>query len=804
MANNTTLSQDVMDWWHSPRGTVIHIEVLVAVAATVLLFLATFGSQRRRSRNFFIQKGVLGAYSLSSSLVSYTLGSMQSSPTKSNLYSIWAISLYALSSCSDSITACSIDDHNKYRGQTYRHYLNNVYVVMIIGSAGLDIFPVIYLCNVASHKFIHRLLVAKLATVSWNLNKMVADYMYKEHIKSGSSYNPVSMQGYHYLVDWPLHKSTLDASTSYATLLTANASQVIDIERIWLCNSRSVSPELKDECLSFSLFHLLRRRFFGFQCGESSHQKTHDFVFKGLLSKSVDGTTDYNRIFRVIDVELAFMYDFFFTKYPVLYYGSRSSTFWSLASASLISITAFQTLKLPVTMFSKLDKRILDTTTAHATIVFTVLILASVALLELLQLLVYWTTIWGRVSFVCYYVREQAVNTRGSYCMRFREILTKISLFASNKCYYRDKLGQYSLVESANYDPSPFLAGVDVPIKRRYQRFCNLLDSSAFHHSMHKYALGVRKRHGKPIKLPDEVKAALVQCLERTEGKLTNGESSLMFNGAGNLLWACRHDMHSDLGITQGTENQACFILTWHIATCYCEMATLKCLSPRVGGELKFNFDVATVLSKYCTHLVASVPKLLPGHHYDTSRVFDAVAAEAAQFLPGDKFEAMKSLPESTQTPVFLKGVKLGKQLEEMEEGTRWKVLADFWAEKMLYVAPSDNVKEHMERLANGGEFITHLWALLTHAGILERGQRNAMDIENAGAGQPYPRVGLCSAALRFRRASSCPVTSEDKQAAPASCLLPPASLTYEQATHRNCMQHLMLRTQHVHKYRRN
>ncbi|CAL4997542.1 unnamed protein product [Urochloa decumbens] len=779
MANNThtngtskTLSQGVIDWWNSPRGTVIHIEVLVVLAATILLFLATFGSQRRRSRNFFIQKGVLGAYALSSSLVSYTLGSMQSARTKSNLYSVWAISLYVLSSCSDSITACSIDDHNRYMGQTYLFCLYHVYVSMIIRSSGLDIFPALYLCTVASQKLVHRLLVPKLATESWNLNKTIADYMYKEHIKRGSSYNPATMQGYHYLVDWPLQMSTLRAGTSYTTLLTANASQVIDIERIWLCSGRSLSPELKDECLSFSLFHLLRRRFFGFQCGESSHQKTHDFVFKGLLSKSVDGSTDYNRVFKVIDVELAFMYDFFFTKYAVLYYGSRSSTFWSLASASLISITAFLTVKLPVTMSSKPDKLVLDSTTAHATIFFTVLILASVALLELLQLLLYWTTIWGRVSFACHYVREQAVNTRGSYCMRFKEILTKISVFASNKCYYQDKLGQYSLVESVNYDPSPYLAGVDVPIRRRYQRFFNLLDPSAFDHNMQEYALSVRKRHGKPIKLPAEVKAALVQSLERTEGKLTNGESSLLSNGAPNLLWACRHDMHSDLSTSQGTENQACFILTWHVATCYCEMATLKCLSPKAGGELKFNFDVATILSKYCTHLVASVPKLLPGHHYDTSRVFDAVAAEAAQFLPGNKFEAMRSLPESTQMSVFPMGVKLGKQLEEMEEGTRWKVLADFSAEKMLYVAPSDNVKEHIERLAYGGEFITHLWALLTHAGILERAQRNAMDIENAGTGQPYPGEGLCSAALRFRRASSCPLTSEDKQAAPATCII--------------------------------
>jgi len=120
---------------------------------------------------------------------------------------------------------------------------------------------------------------------------------------------------------------------------------------------------------------------------------------------------------------------------------------------------------------------------------------------------------------------------------------------------------------------------------------------------------------------------------------------------------------------------------------------------------------------------VVEAPKLLPGHHYDTRRVFEAVAREAE-----DKYEAMRSLvPEAGETPepketIFHKGVRLGKQLEEkMEEGARWKVLADFWAEMLLYVAPSDNVEEHIECLTRGGEFVTYLWALLSHAGILKR-----------------------------------------------------------------------------------
>jgi hypothetical protein len=51
----------------------------------------------------------------------------------------------------------------------------------------------------------------------------------------------------------------------------------------------------------------------------------------------------------------------------------------------------------------------------------------------------------------------------------------------------------------------------------------------------------------------------------------------------------------------------------------------------------------------------------------------------------------------------------------------RWNVLAEMWVELLLSVAPSDNVTAHVEKLATGGELITHLWALLTHGGIIDK-----------------------------------------------------------------------------------
>lgn len=61
----------------------------------------------------------------------------------------------------------------------------------------------------------------------------------------------------------------------------------------------------------------------------------------------------------------------------------------------------------------------------------------------------------------------------------------------------------------------------------------------------------------------------------------------------------------------------------------------------------------------------------------------------------------------------------------QLREGTdarhRWQVLAEFWVELVLFLAPFDNVDIHAEMLGAGGEFMTQLWALLSHAGVLER-----------------------------------------------------------------------------------
>ena len=68
-------------------------------------------------------------------------------------------------------------------------------------------------------------------------------------------------------------------------------------------------------------------------------------------------------------------------------------------------------------------------------------------------------------------------------------------------------------------------------------------------------------------------------------------------------------------------------ILEWHIGT---SIAMDGHPVPQTGDH-----RVAKTLSDYCTYLVAFVPDMLPGHGYDTQRIFDAVVMEAREGLAG-------------------------------------------------------------------------------------------------------------------------------------------------------------------------
>ncbi|KAG2619755.1 hypothetical protein PVAP13_3NG134800 [Panicum virgatum] len=75
----------------------------------------------------------------------------------------------------------------------------------------------------------------------------------------------------------------------------------------------------KDIWLSYSLCRLLARRYYGFRCAEEGDDKVRRFALAD------PGTTgDYKRAFTIVEVQLAFLHDYFFTaSLPIIESGSK-------------------------------------------------------------------------------------------------------------------------------------------------------------------------------------------------------------------------------------------------------------------------------------------------------------------------------------------------------------------------------------------------------------------------------------------------------------------------------------------------
>lgn len=331
-------------------------------------------------------------------------------------------------------------------------------------------------------------------------------------------------------------------------------------------------------------------------------------------------------------------------------------------------------------------------------VIVVAIIITVLPLVELAQFVKICYSHWNKVMLLCYFVQRDCLQ-KNKYLEKLIEIFC-YRFPSSIFCFkpWERKLGQYCLITHFGYNPS----------KCFYNNFVQEFIESP-------------KKGQKQIAdvyLTREVKKAIILSLKNNEKELSNGIASLHKNEVNQLSWACK------------LSTQTHVIMVWHIATSLCEIAASNRNNWEQLRETE-HFKVATTLSKYCAYLLAFKPKLLPEHAYTTEVIFEQVIAEARDVLNGcsnmkSKYEKMMKFADEAESEKFIiqKGGVLGKQiLQEINENVelQWKVLADFWAGMMLFVAPSDDTSAHAKYLAEGGEFVTHLWALLTHAGILNR-----------------------------------------------------------------------------------
>ncbi|CAL9166828.1 unnamed protein product [Musa hybrid cultivar] len=696
---------EILHGLNSPNGKLILIEALVLLATVLLFLLIIFGSFRLLIFSNSARKTsvVWVAYTCSTSLVFYTVGLMQSSGINNGLLAIWAICLSLVLGSAVSISAYRLEDNENWK----KNFAANMMHFFIIGyllatylghTHSSFKIPVLVLLIPIIVRVSELTTVFQEATEKMGLQKgkFIAEYMkFEPELTPQDEPDPTNMRGYNYLVYGEDQVGLIYEAPNCLLRIEITDRQVITVNKIWRCTGSLLSsrgdPEgrLKDICLSFALFKLIQRRFSGYQLAESNLQKTRDFVIRGLLSNDDDA---HERAFRVIEVELAFLHDYFYTKYPLIFVMEK---FMLAMSATLLIFLCWSGVSVikyylsPTTYFNliTIGGKSFDA-------ILTLIIVAVIALLELFQIFLYVCSEWAKVSLVCRYVAHPSWHDK-PWITDLIKYLCHLKVFDR---VLQNKLGQFSLLEHCDYKPTAK--------NKLYNKTCEMVGKTR-----------AGQKQSKRLKLPREVKKAVVRWLKHNhDALLTNGISSLQRNGvSAQLSWACNPETHAQV------------ILVWHIATSLCEIHGSRVEHANVTSmEMKDNQVVANSLSRYCAYLVRFVPDLLPDNSFVAQRIFDTAVTEASSLLRtlnlDQRFQSMMNLSDTSQNVVCW-GARLGKQLIDMETPEmRWKVMAEFWVEMILFLAPSDNAKAHAEGLARGGEFITHLWALLSHAGILGRG----------------------------------------------------------------------------------
>ncbi|CAN6270853.1 unnamed protein product [Urochloa humidicola] len=686
-------------WAASPVGMLARVEVLVTVSCALLTALVFLGSGRRTSRSAAFRFVVWVALMLSYPAVSYTIGLMQSGSFHNDLVVVWACFLLG---CSDGIATCSVDGSDNQARTMLNQATQVLYVLLLllssVGSLHLHLkilLLLLWLLNVAKLAMrLQSLLSAGRERVLTADNWLISKYMAHEHVRSVCNFDPETMRGYQYVVTG--QKNAQDGSGKYK--LDATDNDLVTVDRVWQCEGSLLSKEgrFRDLCLSFALFKLLRRRLNDSPLHEPDDIRTLVFVRRGIAGG--DRCEDYERMFRVIEVELSFLYDFHYARYP-----SPKQT--------LIPETAMFAAAMALSLCTLLSSPLLhyrnpgDSTnfvTTGLDIWLARLVIALFMTLELFQYLSLVLSDWHKVKLLCRYVRKPWWHGR---CVLEMPLWLMCRATLTTR-YWSNSVGQYTLLHACLEN----------------ERSCLL------RLPLHKWVKGrvIESRRVTRRSLPVAVKRA-IHGLLRSDwlSYVMYGDRTLQRN---NLL----HDF--DWATSRYRYDYVGSILIWHIATTICDDTEEQPKQPGGGIAGSSSREVATTLSNYCAYLMFTAPELVTDAIYDERLLMEALQRRIERYLKltgcrskGDMLDKLftfePSEEDAYEEDILADGISLGRLIPAKmpDETLRWNVLAEMWVELLLTVTPSDNVSGHVKKLATGGELITHLWALLMHGGMIEK-----------------------------------------------------------------------------------
>jgi hypothetical protein len=491
--------------------------------------------------------------------------------------------------------------------------------------------------------------------------------------------------------------------------------------------------------LAFTLSRLLRCRLEDVPLHSESIAMTRHLITSELLGdqhaeRDVEVVQAAGRAFQILDLEIAFVRDYFYTFYPMVFWRGLSSISFILLQSTITSAVVLW-LAVSIIWVNGDDGR------RNVHVITPCVFLFLVMFKEVWEMVTYLLSNWTRLLFVCKYVQSQC------WCLRnaaLTENLTRLLFTSKIVDPWHGQIDQYQFLQSCTYKPT-------------------------FWKLAHIVTLGVTpdksdgKKSGSAIKIPECVKAAVLQELHFLD--LSNIASYQLPIYPGRPLPRYSLDKFYKYEWVFHLHTCSQVILVWHIATSVCEIklaldnhielskpgffhciwSCLKklgsCSSQPFlldenilqGGRLQANYRIANSLSRYCAYLQAFQSELLPDSFMVPQMVFEKTLQYACEKLKDcdstqGRYDTLKAIAQEIvqdsedgklSMNIVEQGSILANDLIEQEsEEKRWEILARVWAVLVVHIAPSWNAEAHKHNLKYGGEFITLIWALLWHCGI--------------------------------------------------------------------------------------
>ncbi|CAO2153095.1 unnamed protein product [Urochloa humidicola] len=810
------------------KKTVILFRIELLVVLAILLFFAMFLMDffRRIIHNSFMRAVFSVFDAVSDSIVVYLLGAMQTAPFKNQLFPVWALVLVNFRYSADYISGYGVPDR---RGRRFTEWRN---VFKLLGSAFLNstrgssiMVPLwsvwcVQIVRSAYRFYSHRL--ASTAVWHGRSSQLVAEHMratYAGSSKEEEFVRQEPMKSYRYLVygetkqkggfklKKPQYALSIDEPATGPPTQHKTAPPLITLDKV------EEYGEDKDIPLAFALSRLLRCRLEDVTLEDGIFDINRKLV-KDLIDRKV-ATSD---ALKIMELQLAFLHDYFNTRYPMVFWRGLPSLFVSLF-LSVLTMCAVLWLAVDIRKVYKPPSSDLANTVKgfNVDMIITWGFISLMILKEIWEMCTYLHSDWTSLIMGCEYAQRKCKrsNKQGSSDTWLDRILLYFTRAKITDRRWHGFIDQYVFVQS--YDDRPRVwnlihnlttgivpkkddgaalsSAIKVPgevrdaVLMKIQKIITdqpdcvhlpsvvkrLADDSSLGRQLKNYQAYTARRRNTQILMPSSTQIVLPTSTQTVLPKNTQivlSTSSCIFEPTSTntalptsshiiLVWhiatsLCEMELATNYGVNLSKPGFPCSLLSWFISCCSSKDFLLDvgaeedinkknnkgssiwscftscCLSKSNGEvpeELRKAYIVANSLSRYCAYLLVSKPDLIPDTFLVPNIVFQRTVKSASGGILKDcdslmkryenlKVEAEKPIKIFENEDVLKQGVALGKELlNHPTEDGRWQLLSDVWTELLVHIAATKNAQAHKKCLS-GGEFISHIWALLWHHGI--------------------------------------------------------------------------------------